>query len=216
MGFMSIFSRKKEAASGTNESLKKIQDTEEMLQKKQEFLERKIEQELLTAKKHGTANKRMALQALKRKQQYQKQLAQIDGSLNTLQHQHSTLLNAHTNSEILKVLAQTSKALKLAHNNMDVDKVHDLIEDIAEQQEVANEIAEAISNPVGLQLGDDDELLAELEQMEMEDLDQKLLNVGPTPLAGNKLPAVPATAESAKTTKKEDEELGELAAWAAM
>ncbi|KAI6217955.1 Charged multivesicular body protein 4b [Aphelenchoides fujianensis] len=215
MGFMSIFSRKKEAASGTNESLKKIQETEEMLRKKQEFLERKIEQELLTAKKHGTANKRMALQALKRKQQYQKQLAQIDGSLNTLQHQQSSLENAHTNAEILKVLAQSAKAIRAAHK-LDVDQVHDLIEDIAEQQEVANEIAEAISNPIGLQLGDDDELLAELEQMEVEDLDQKLLNVGPTPLAGSKLPPAPPTAESAKATKKEDEELGELAAWAAM
>lgn len=31
----------------------------------------------------------------------------------------------------------------------DVDKVHDLMDDVAEQQEVANEISEAISNPVG-------------------------------------------------------------------
>ena len=40
------------------------------------------------------------------------------------------------------------------------------MEDIAEQQEVANEIAEAISNPVGLQADDDDDLLAELEKLE--------------------------------------------------
>lgn len=31
----------------------------------------------------------------------------------------------------------------------DVDKVHDLMDDVAEQQEIANEISEAISNPVG-------------------------------------------------------------------
>lgn len=30
----------------------------------------------------------------------------------------------------------------------DVDKVHDMMDDIAEQQEVAREISEAISNPV--------------------------------------------------------------------
>ena len=31
----------------------------------------------------------------------------------------------------------------------DVDEVHEMMDDIAEQQEVANEIGEAISNPVG-------------------------------------------------------------------
>ena len=31
----------------------------------------------------------------------------------------------------------------------DVDKVHDLMDDVSEQQELANEISEAISNPVG-------------------------------------------------------------------
>lgn len=41
------------------------------------------------------------------------------------------------------------------------------MEDIAEQQEVANEIAEAISNPVGFgQDVDEDELLKELEELE--------------------------------------------------
>lgn len=33
-------------------------------------------------------------------------------------------------------------------NLRDVDKVHDMMDDIAEQQEVAREISEAISNPV--------------------------------------------------------------------
>ena len=41
------------------------------------------------------------------------------------------------------------------------------MEDIAEQHEVANEIAAAISNPTGLQNDvDEDELLKELEEME--------------------------------------------------
>lgn len=31
----------------------------------------------------------------------------------------------------------------------DVDNVHDLMDDITEQQELANEISEAISKPVG-------------------------------------------------------------------
>lgn len=40
------------------EAIQRLRETEEMLAKKQDFLEKKIEQELLTAKKNGTKNKR--------------------------------------------------------------------------------------------------------------------------------------------------------------
>lgn len=40
------------------EAIHKLRETEEMLTKKQDYLEKKIEQELMTAKKHGTKNKR--------------------------------------------------------------------------------------------------------------------------------------------------------------
>lgn len=40
------------------ESIQRLRDIEEMLQKKSEFLEKKIEQELAFAKKNGTKNKK--------------------------------------------------------------------------------------------------------------------------------------------------------------
>lgn len=40
------------------EAIQRLGETEEMLAKKQDFLEKKIEQELVTAKKNGTKNKR--------------------------------------------------------------------------------------------------------------------------------------------------------------
>lgn len=42
----------------TGDAIQKLRETENMLQKKQDFLEKKIEQELDTAKKNGTKNKR--------------------------------------------------------------------------------------------------------------------------------------------------------------
>lgn len=42
----------------TGEAIQKLRDTEEMLIKKQEFFEKKIEEELAIAKKNGTKNKR--------------------------------------------------------------------------------------------------------------------------------------------------------------
>lgn len=43
------------------EAIQRLWNTEEMLSKKEEFLEKKIEQELMAAKKHDTKIKRAAL-----------------------------------------------------------------------------------------------------------------------------------------------------------
>ena len=57
--FGKIFGFKKDEKSvTTGEAIQKLRETEEMLIKKQEFLETKIEQEIATAKKNGTKNKR--------------------------------------------------------------------------------------------------------------------------------------------------------------
>jgi len=200
------------------EAIQKLRETEEILQKKADFLEKKVEQELSTARKNGTKNKRVALSALKRKKRYEKQLQQIDGTLSTIEFQREALENASTNTEVLKVMGDSAKALKQVHKNMNVDDVHDMMDDIAEQQDIANEISEAISNPVGFgQDMDEDDLLAELEELEQEDLDEKLLEVGGP--ATDNLPSVPVSepAASSKITPKattDDDEMRELEMWA--
>ena len=60
----------------------------------------------------------VALQALKRKKRYEKQLQQIDGTLSTIEFQRECLENASTNTEVLKAMGSAAKALKKAHNNM--------------------------------------------------------------------------------------------------
>lgn len=60
--------------------------------------------------------------------------------------------------------------------------MHDLIDDMAEQTQIANEISNAISNPVGFQNDiDEDELLKELEELQDEDLENELLNIPNAP-----------------------------------
>merc|ERR1712107_4097 len=107
---------------------------------------------------------------------------------------------ANTNTAVLTTMNDAAKALKKANNELDVDKVHDM-DDIAEQQDVAKEISEAISNPVAFgQEFDEDELEAELDALgdeleleEQEELDKQLLDVGPI----KTLPDIP-TAEPAR------------------
>ena len=66
-------------------------------------------------------------------------------------------------------MSEAAKSLKKAHDNMNVDEVHDMMDDIAEQQDVAKEISEAISNPVAFgQEFDEGGLEAELEELEKE------------------------------------------------
>ena len=69
---MSVFGKlfggkKNDKAPTTGEAIQKLRETEEMLIKKQEFLEKKIETEVATARKNAKTNKRVALGALKRK-----------------------------------------------------------------------------------------------------------------------------------------------------
>ena len=51
-------SSKSRAAPSPQEALARLRETEEMLGKKQEYLENRIQRELVLAKKHGTHNKR--------------------------------------------------------------------------------------------------------------------------------------------------------------
>lgn len=196
------------------EAIQRLRGVEEMLIKKQEFLEHKVEQELATAKKNGTKNKRVALQALKRKKRYEKQLQQIDGTLTTIEYQREALENANTNTEVLKIMGYAAKALKNAHE-MDVDQVHDLMDEVQEQQEIANEISEAISNPVGFDRDfDEDELSKELEELEQEELDEQLLAVGPSATELPNPPVAEPSRPAPKHVEEEDEDMKELAAWA--
>ncbi|XP_068160363.1 charged multivesicular body protein 4c [Antennarius striatus] len=201
------------------EAINKLRETEEMLTKKQDYLERRIDQEIAIAKKNGTKNKRVALQALKRKKRFEQQLTQIDGTLSTIEFQREALENSHTNTEVLKNMGFASKALKQVHESLDINKIDDMMDDITEQQDVAKEISEAISRPFG-ETYDEDELLAELEELEQEELEDNMKTMGGLPSVPTA--ALPSTRpsqrhrmrESYKKRAEEDDDVRMLASWA--
>ncbi len=167
--------RGKDEGPSTGEAIQNLRETEEMLNKKQDFLEKKIEAEVGNARRNAKTNKAAAMAALKRKKRYEKQLQQIDGTLTTIESQRETLESASTNTKVLTDMGVAARALRRAQGEMDVDKVHDLMDDIAEQQDVAREISDAISNPVAFGHDfDEDELEAELNDLEAElELDEQ-------------------------------------------
>lgn len=101
-----------------------------------------------------------------------------------------------------------ANALKKSHKDMDVDKVHDIMDDISEQTDIANEISNAISTGlVSPNAVDEDDLLKELEDLEQEGLDQELINVGPVP--ASKLPDVPSTDLPTASKDQKEKKKGE-------
>ncbi|CAL8312579.1 unnamed protein product [Merluccius merluccius] len=213
-------SRSKKSGPSPQEAIHRLRETEEMLTKKQEYLEQKIEQEIAIAKKNGTKNKRAALQALKRKKRHEQQLSQIDGTLSTIEFQREALENASTNTEVLKNMGFAAKAIKGVHQNMDIDKIDSLMQDITEQQEVAQEICDAISRPFG-DTFDEDELLAELAELEKEEEEERMKEMARLPrVPSSKTPSsrVPSGAPSQRTKSKkkveDDSDMQRLSAWA--
>lgn len=59
-----------------------------------------------------------AIQALKRKKRYEKQLQQIDGTLSTIEMQREALEGANTNTAVLTTMKNAADALKAAHKHM--------------------------------------------------------------------------------------------------
>ncbi len=100
------------------------------------------------------------------------------------------------------------------------------MDEIREQMDLANEISEAISQPVNFGFEfDEDELAEELELLEQEELDAKLLDT--TGMSLETAPSVPSTAVPAiaqpprpvrgnVVQDDEDAELAELKASMAM
>ena len=127
---------------------------------------------------------------MKRKKLHEAELDKIQNVKMTLETQVMNLESAAQNAETFQAMAAGKSAMKNIRDNVGIEKVDDLMDDIREEMEMANEISDAIAQPVDPLADDEDELLAELEQLGADDLEAELLQ---TPMATNTvlLPSVP-------------------------
>jgi len=112
-----------------------------------------------------------------------------------------TLEAAAGNTEVLAAMRQGADALKRTVKETDVDKVADVMDDINESMALADELGEAMSQSIGPPI-DEDELNAELEEMENELTDQEMLKAVDVPAHKVKTPAGAVAAEKEPETKK--------------
>ncbi|TIA68416.1 hypothetical protein E3P92_04042 [Wallemia ichthyophaga] len=170
-----------------------------MLDKKEEHLNKKIDEELKKAKSNATTNKRLATAALRQKKAFEGELDRIAGTRLTLESQVNALESANMNLETINAMKKGSDALKSIHGNLNIDKVDNTMDSIREQMDLTNEISDAISNPVHHDPVDEDELNVELEQLEQDELNNRLLGAERAPMhtpAAAQTPAQPAQASS--------------------
>lgn len=90
-------------------------------------------------------------------------------------------------------MRNAGKAMKDIHGGMTIDEVDKTMDELREQQQLGEEIASAIQNASMGEGVDEAELEEELEGLEQEALDEKMLRTGTVPVGGelSRIPAVP-------------------------
>lgn len=120
-------------------------------------------------------------------------------------------------NETLLAMKKGASAMKTIHKGMNIEKVDKTMDEIREQMDISNEISEALSaTRIGAGTEDEDELAAELERMQQEDLETKLLDGGRVPAAklpatGQKVPAAAASVPAAAATEEDEDDEAEFA-----
>lgn len=211
-----LFGRPKEEPSALS-TLDKLSETLEMLEKKEKVLQKKIANEIEKAREATRQkNKRAAIQCLKRKKLYEVQVEQLGNFQLRIHDQMIMLEGAKATTETVEALRSGATAMKAIQKATNIDDVDKTMDEINEQTENMKQIQEALSTPIGAAADfDDDELEAELEELEGAELDDALLTpAAPTPLpsAPYKPPQRQPPQKVAPQSTEEDDELAALQA----
>jgi charged multivesicular body protein 4A/B len=147
--------------------------------------------------------------ALRRKKQFEHAHEQTQGQIMTLEREIHSIETANINKETLEAMKNASKAMKEIHGGLTIDKVDQTMyalisarmwtatliidrEDLRDQHAIVEEIGEAITQSVGTTGIDESELEAELEDLQQEVLDDRMLATGQVPVADKVAPALPS------------------------
>ena len=177
-----LFGKKKEQKLNPEQvlqSLEALRKTIDDISKRSQVLQNKAHNEMkdaLQRKKQG--DKSGALIALKRKKLYESEIGKLEGARMNLEQQLFAVEGASMNRNIFESLKTGNNVLKQMHGNMKIEDVDRLKDDMEEQQDMLNELNEAISAPIGM-LGtvDDDELMNELDELEAKEYESGMLEM---------------------------------------
>ncbi|KAF9680495.1 hypothetical protein SADUNF_Sadunf06G0127100 [Salix dunnii] len=153
-----------------------------------------------------------AIQCLKRKRLYEQQIEQLGNFQLRIHDQMIMLEGAKATTETVDALRTGAAAMKAMQKATNIDDVDKTMDEINEQTENMKQIQEALSTPIGAAADfDEDELEAELEELEGAELEEQLLQPATTaPAAPVQVPAGKKPVPHKHTA--EEEELADLQA----
>ncbi|CAH8274969.1 unnamed protein product [Arabidopsis lyrata] len=204
-----LFGKPKQESNAL-QTLDKLNETLEMLEKKEKVLLKKAGQEVDKAKEFTRAkNKRAAIQCLKRKRLYEQQVEQLGNFQLRIHDQMIMLEGAKATTETVDALRSGASAMKAMQKATNIDDVDKTMDEINEQTENMKQIQEALATPIGAAADfDEADLEQELEDLESEELESQLLQPATTaPLPSVPVPAgrQPARPVPQKRTAEEEE-----------
>ncbi|OSC98969.1 Snf7-domain-containing protein [Trametes coccinea BRFM310] len=214
-GIMSYFGGRRDPKQSSRDAIVTLRQQLQMIEKKEEYLQKKIEEETKKARANAVTNKAAATNALRRKKVTEQELERLQNTRFGLEMQVNTLESASFNAENMAAMKKASEALKTIHGKLTIDKVDQTMAEIQEQTQLANEVSNAISsNVVDVEI-DEDELKQELADLEQDELNDRLMGADHVPVHH---PAGPSRIEDKRQAVEDDEEaqLKELQAALAM
>jgi len=146
-----------------------------------------------------------ALFAMKRKKLYEQEQDKIANVKMTLETQVIGLESAAQNAMTFQAMQAGTKTMAKIRDDVGIEKVDDVMDEIKEEMEMAQEINDAIAQPVDPLMADEDDLLAELNELETADLEAELLKPPPTAEPSLSLPDAPKNELPALAKKEEDD-----------
>ena len=165
---------------GLPDAIQKNKTAIDTLEKRQKLLEKRISDEEADAKTRVANNdKRGALMSLKRKKMLETELETLMNSRMTLEQQINSLEAAQMNQIAVSALAHGVNIHKQLNQQIDAERVDQLMEDMQEQLDLQNEIAQVMS--AGNRITDDEDLMRELEQLQESTLEEQLIGAGSVP-----------------------------------
>jgi seryl-tRNA synthetase len=122
--------KKRDKPQPTGKAIQSLRETEEMVKKRKDFLEKKIDSELFEARKNAKTNRRMAMNALKMKKRYDKYLQKTE----RLQQQ----------------MEETSKAISnpvALDQDFDEDELEDELNELRDANQLPETPSAAVAKP---------------------------------------------------------------------
>ncbi|CCM06040.1 uncharacterized protein FIBRA_08286 [Fibroporia radiculosa] len=231
--FMSYFGGRRDPKESSRDAIVTLRQQLQMIDKKEEYLQKKIDDELKKAKANAVANKNgkqhplrtgtgsfipelctfvtygqctvdvAATAALRRKKATEQELDRLQGTRFQLEMQVNTLESASFNAETMAAMKQANIALKHIHGATSIDTVDRTVNEIQEQTQLANEISEAISTSAYTGVEIDEDELKD----ELAELEQDELNerlMGADHVPAHQPPGTSRVADTAEDPVEEE------------